>query len=71
MRELRGVLLTVKYFGQRLIVDPAGCKCTECVVWDSIAADELTKLQKDQVADNYKVTDRTGYTELQWEEFLV
>lgn len=71
MRGLRDALLAVKYFGQRLIVDPAGCKCIQCIMWDSISADELTDLQKDQVVDGYKVFDRTGYNEIQWEEFLV
>lgn len=52
---------------KQLIVDPAGCGCVQCVVGDSVPADRLTESQKDQVVDDYRVTDRTGYTERQWE----
>lgn len=53
-----------------LMVDPAGCGCIQCVVGDSIPAQRLTNRQKDQVVDDFKITDRTGYTEREWEKWL-
>lgn len=70
MKRLLQAIHNAKYLGRSLVVDPAGCRCTPCIVWDSVPADLLTPLQKDQVADSYKVTDRTGYTEREWERWL-
>lgn len=70
MRGLLQAIHAAKYWGQPLTVDPAGCRCTPCIVWDSVPADLLTEKQKEQVADDYKVTDRTGYSEYEWERWL-
>lgn len=53
-----------------LIVDPAGCQCTQCIVGDSVPAQRLREWQKDQVVEDNNVQDRTGYTERDWERWL-
>lgn len=53
-----------------LIVDPAGCQCTQCIVADSVPAQRLREWQKDQVVEDNNVQDRTGYTERDWERWL-
>lgn len=55
---------------RHLIVDPAGCKCIQCVVGDSVPAQRLRESQKDQIVEDYNVEDRTGYSEREWERWL-
>lgn len=55
---------------KRLIVDPAGCGCTQCVVGDSVPAQRLREFQKDQIIEDYNVWDRTRYSEREWEKWL-
>lgn len=53
-----------------LTVDPAGCRCVQCIVGDSVPAQLLRESQKNQIVDDNNVRDRTGYTEREWERWL-
>jgi len=58
--------------GQRLVIDPVECECTDCILGDSVPADRLTERRKDRVAqDDPGVIDRTGYSERDWDQILL
>jgi hypothetical protein len=66
-RRLRARIWPYKH----LTVDPAGCVCIQCVVGDSVPAQRLRESHKDQIVEHYNVTDRTGYSEMEWEPWLM
>lgn len=68
-----------------LMVDPAGCGCTDCIMHESVPADRLSEKEKDFIADGQWLDgrddtsvgigpdiliDRTGYTEQEWDDIL-
>lgn len=68
-----------------LVVDPAGCGCTECIIGEYTPADRLTEEQKNFIGDGkWKdghddtsmgvgpdvLIDNTGMTEQEWDILL-
>jgi hypothetical protein len=52
------------------VVDPTGCRCTDCLVGDSIPLDWLSVDDKDWIAQQNDFVDRTGLDELGWDVAL-
>jgi hypothetical protein len=60
-----GLRVETEFIGNALGVDPSGCRCTDCLVGNSIPFDntaKLSNLARDVAAGDRKAINRTNYS---------